>query len=197
MEFEELDSYCREILAFCWFEKEIGFNQLARKVKETSGFSRPTLAKHLKHLVKAGFILKRQDVKSKLPLKPTFYRINREAIYKHLGDLKPGLSRFKGLESLIEKKDLENLAWELLRLIYFGDLVITRLLLESLKTGSKGSKRTLTLTRGIMSSFVDAILLALYRVSKTAKDEEINTILKEFDIQIERSIRFFQTGKLD
>lgn len=197
MRFEELDSYCRTILALCWFEQEIGFNQLAKRVKETSGFSRPTLAKHLKHLIKSGFILKRQNVTSKLPLKPTFYRMNREAIYKHLGDMKPGLSKLKGLESLIEKKDFGNLAWELLRLIYFGDLVITRLSLESLKTGSKESKRTLTLTRGLMNSFMDALLLTLYRVSRTAKDEEIERILKEFDAQIERSIKFFHTGKLD
>ena len=151
----------------------------------------------------ASFFLtkKRKDKKSKLALKPCYYTINIKALYEYLENVDPALSKFKKMESLLNEARFEDLATELLRAIYFGDLVLLRLFLETLaelksKKPSK-SKKKLIISQRVMSAYVDAIKLMLVKVSRKAKENEIKRVLAEFDRQIQRCIRFFETGKLD
>jgi len=90
-----LDKHCKYLLFLLSVEdaknkkgntnqKGFGFNELyhyLQQLKKRSflalNFTRPTLAKHLNHLVEGGFLEKTVIKKSNLKLKPTKYRISK------------------------------------------------------------------------------------------------------------------------
>ena len=201
---DELDSYCQRILMALINEEKIGFNKLATKIEERKygNFSRPTLSEHLRHLQRQKLVIKRTDETSKSPMKHSYYSLNYQAMNKYLPGIKEilgdrGRSWFRFLEDLAKRTDklgFKDLAWEVLRFIYMGDLAITKLYLESLRGKEK---KELKATQNILKSICDLFLYKLCELSKKAKDEEIVEVIKEFDYQIERADRFFRSGTID
>jgi hypothetical protein len=180
-------------------DREIPFNELA-KLGETFGFrfSKPTLSDHLRrHLVRSGLVKMRIDRKSKLYLKPRYYSINRELLFQDTTNIDPALSKFKETDTLMNKGSFKEVAWELLRLVYLGDLINTKLFLKGLVSKNPEDRKDVYFSSRIGYIFMDALKYKLVQLSKTAKEDEAKEVLKEFDIQIQRCVKYYETGKLD
>jgi len=69
---EDLDKYCLDVLGFLIVHnRKIRFNQLYTRLTKTMNYkiSRPTLAEHLKHLVKRKKVLRRKEGKQNVSYK--------------------------------------------------------------------------------------------------------------------------------
>ena len=192
-----MDPYCREILTILMSAPEgLGFNELAHKAEYYFGFSRPTLSNHLKHLAKDNLIICKKDMQSNFPLKPSNYQINQKALEQYRVSSNMVLSMNEKRENLLKKANFKQLAWQLLRQIYYGDLVLLKLYLEMFTSKTKESKRFLFIARTLMESFMDTTMFSLIEIAKKAQKKEIMMVLKEFEIQIKRSERTFESGKV-
>jgi DNA-binding transcriptional ArsR family regulator len=198
MESDKEDHYCMEILTTFMIvdEKKLGFNVLAKYAKDFYHFSRPTLSHHLKHLVKKGLVTVQKNDESKLKMKPSLYSLNRTALHKYLPNAgSPAFEEFMKMDGDLSERSFKQLSWRLLQSVYFGDLVLTKLFLESLHKTK--SKKDLHIAQTIMWAYIGAERMKLVQVSRKAKEEEFQIVLKEFDCQIERALRFYETGELD
>lgn len=79
---ERLDKYCDAILLIFEInhDKELGFGELYRELIQFERvvrltFTRPTLSRHLKHLVEKNILEVREEIESNLTIKPKKYRL--------------------------------------------------------------------------------------------------------------------------
>ena len=182
----------------------IGFNQLAKRIKDYANITRPTLSTHLKHLAQQGLITKRVETRSRLHMKPSFYSVNNQALQKHLPtklDDKNSLFKlFKHMDEDLEEIDYEQFATSFLMFVYFGDLVISKLYFDFIReraTNNKQSLKTLNIAIKIMSISVDLLKFKLHKLSKKARKEDMEKVGIMFDRQIERCLRFLKTGEIE
>ena len=182
--------------------KEVTFNKLYRIIRDFEfKFSRPTLTDHLNnHLVKSGLVEKRIDQRSKLHLKPCYYSLNKKALstlFNTVPQASQSLKEFKKIDDSLENQDFKVVAWDLLRLVYLADLITTKLFIKSCVTKNPIDKQELYFSSRLGFVFTDAIKLKLMHLSKKVKEKGIEEVIAEFDNQIDRCTKFFDTGKLD
>ena len=187
----DLDVYCRKILQILIAErKEIGFNQLLKKMKEIIPVSKPTFCDHLKHLEEKKYLIKKVDKNTKSPWKPSFYSANYELINKYIKKIVPKYPKgklfrvFDMFHKGIDQLNFEQLSVELFHLLFIGDLYIMKIFLEDFKKKEK-SNLELKWIKNFFAETLNAIQYKLYCVSNKMTDQEIIREIKKVDDQIE------------
>lgn len=188
----EIDPYDKKILiALIQTKTEIGFNKLLKKLQKEGNFTKPTLISHLKRLQKEGYIKNRIDEGSKSPWKPSYYALNLEALNRYISNLEPNFKEYPFYQIVnqfdedIAKLDFAQLSFEMMYFIFFGDLMILKLFIESLREKNKDNQE-LHVTKNILSVSLNLIMLQLTRLSSKMKDKDFQIVLAEFDKLIDR-----------
>jgi len=179
----EEDQYCKGIIALLMVEKEIGFNELASRVKRTYGFSRPTLSFHLEHLVRKRLVRKRKELKSRGPMKPCYYSLNREMLRKVFPQIDALASDFIKIDEDLKKMSVVEISYRVSQLVVIADLMMTKLYLESFGKGQK-VKSLLALNSSVLQAFVQMILRKLMKTCEKATQEDISKAIRDLDKQI-------------
>ncbi len=198
----DLDNYSSKILFVLIQEKnEIGFNKLLKEVKKQIKITKPTLITHLKLLEEKQYIIKRKNSESNLNMKPTYYSLNFEKIGHYIKGIIPEAqehplySLLHEFNKKIQTIDFQVLAWSIMRFIYFSDLTMTKLTIERLSKKNSDNEE-LKFSQIVLSKMLDIMMSRIFELSKTMKDEDFQTVLAEFDNQIDKVHEFFKTGEL-
>jgi len=183
----ELDPYCEKILTLFVFQiphtKETGFNELFKIANKLFRISKPTLAYHLKHLLKLGIIKKRVDRNSSLNLKPTFYFLNWESVKKDIP------SEYIRQVQELNKLSVPELMGLLFKTLYIGDLTMSKLLLESTVLKTSNSKAKVWIARQFFLAHQQFLLNKIREKLPELKKEEISKFLLEFDKEITKILK--------
>ncbi|MCJ7760394.1 helix-turn-helix domain-containing protein [Candidatus Bathyarchaeota archaeon] len=180
----EEDQYCKCIITLLMVEKEIGFNELASRVKRTYGFSRPTLSFHLEHLVKKRLVRKRKELKSKWPMKPCYYSLNMEMLRKVFPQIDALTSDFIKIDEDLKKMSVVEISYRVSQLLVIEDLMVAKLYLESFGKEQK-SKRHIALNFLVLKAFAQMMLGKLMKTCEKAKQEDISKAIRDLDKQID------------
>jgi len=188
---EELDPYCQKILTVFTFafppKKEVGFNELAHTMNKLFKMSKPTLSQHLKHLMDLNVIKKRVDERSSLRLKPSYYSLNRD----WLRETAPQKEFMKTAEKIAKLKEesLLELTQRLFEILYFGDLIMTRLLIEKMAFKNPNLKAEIWITRNEILGWQNLLLSIIARKISKMNKEEIKNFLQDFDKEMEKAMK--------
>lgn len=94
----------------------------------------------------------------------------------------------------MDKQSYEEAAWELLRMIYLGDLILTKLYLEALMKGQKLTK-DLNFSFKLLTLMEDILRMKLEKLNKEAKQEDKAKVLEEFEARANDSEHSERNGE--
>jgi DNA-binding Lrp family transcriptional regulator len=178
---KELDEYCQKILTIFVLQtskKEFGFNELSRIANKLFKISKPTLVYHLQHLIKLGIIKKRIEQASSLNLKPTFYSLNWEQVKQNIPE------QFLTQTKELDKFSAFELVGILMENLYFGDLVLSKLLLEQTISSNANAQSKIWITRQFLLANQNLLLNKIRKKLPNLSKEQISNLLTEFDKEI-------------